>query len=368
MNNIILTGIGVKDWVKGDITHVVRNESGDWTQDLCDYEPQKFKFDTNECAQLSSINSVETQCNYLKRTKQFSDEAIKWFEDNGYFDENGRFDFSERFTAILAGCSINGSSQWWAWQSMSKYGLLPWKDLHYTMEESEKFDTQEAMCKDYYNPSAITQAMKDKAIQALKYIDIQYEWLRNGGVDVGDFDGDFKKELQQSPIGVGVPICSNAGWNSGTPGVCSIQIAHHAVMQYNQTDKDYKIIWDHYHPASKTLPPGYTVFLAIKGYVTPTPINIFKHTFYLDVKEGDASNEVSNLQTALIALGYKIPSIQNNSTIKGFYGKETRAAVYAFQLDYVAKQSLWAWFEVIVANRGKYCSSFTRKALNTFFG
>lgn len=366
MNNIILTGIGRKDWVKGDIDHVVRNESGDWTQDLCQYEPQKYKFDLNICAQLSSINSVETQCNYLKRTGQFSTEALKWFSDNGYFDENGRFDFSEQFTAILAGCSINGSSQWWAWQSMATFGLLPWKDLHYTMERSNQFDTQEEMCKDHYSKNNITQAMKDKAVQALKYIKIEYEWLRNVGINQGGFTGDFQKELQQSPIGVGVPICSNPEWNSGAPAVCSLNTAHHAVMCFRQKVSGAKVVWDHYRPEVKVLPVGYTIFLAIKGYVTAAPINKFKHTFYIDMQEGSLSNEVSNLQTALLLLGYQIPSIQAGAA-KGYYGKETKAAVFAFQKDHVANQSIWAWIAVWTG-MGRYCSSLTRAALNTFFG
>ena len=368
MKNEILQGVSRKDWTKGDIVHVVRNELGDWTQDRCNYEPQKWgNWDTNECAQLSSINSVETQCNYLKRTGQFSSEALKWFTDNGYFDENGRFDFSERFTAILAGCSINGSSQWWAWQSMKTFGLLPWKDFHYSVEQAQKFSTQQAMGADYYDEAQITPVMRDKALQALKWINIEYEWLRNQGKNAGDFTGDFLTELKQSPIGLGVPICGS-GWNSTNPPACTLNTAHHAVMCYKLGSK---VIWDHYQPATKELPDDYTVFLAIKGVVTASPINNFKHTFYIDLKYGDGLNdgktfEVAQLQTALMSLGFRIPALEGNDGAKGYFGTQTKSALFEFQKKYVSPVSWTNWLAVWTG-LGRYCYSLTRQALNRIF-
>jgi len=358
--DIILHGIGRKDWTKGSIVPEVRVPSGDWTPYLCNYQQQKYKFDTNECAQLSTINICETQCNYLKATKQFSDEAIKWFTDNGYFDENGRFDFSERFTATLAGCSIYGSSQWWAWQAIDNYGLLPWKDFNYSEEESDKFDNQSAMCDDYYDKTKITQAMKDKAIQVKKYLKFEYEWLINNGKPQDDLVDDLK----HSPIGVGVPVCSYMGWNSTNPPACVLGIAHHAVMLFKQ-ENGANVIWDQYQPAIKALSPGYEVYLATKGVVSPAPINKFKHTFYIDLQVGDQGNEVALLQTALIEAGYDIPAITSGKAVKGYYGVQTQSAVFEFQKKYVAN-SMWSgtivWF-----NKGRYCSALTRAALNKIF-
>ncbi len=369
MKDIIVHGVNRKDWVKGDIDHKIRVPGGDWTPYRCNYEPQKWGgFDTNECAQLSSINSVETQCNYLKEKGEFSEEAIKWFTDNGYFDENGLFDFSERFTAILAECSINGSSQWWAWQSMSDFGLLPWKDLHYTHEQASKFNSQVEMCKDYYNPSIITKEMREKAKQALKWIHIEYEWLRNQGVNQGDFSGNFNIDLEQSPIGLGVPICNTGDWNTGNPGVCSLNTAHHAVMMYKQGSK---VIWDHYNPATKVLPDEYTVFLAIKGVVTASATNKLKHTFYIDLKYGDGlsdgkSFEVAQLQTALMELGFRIPILENSDGSKGYFGFQTKNALFEFQKKYVAPRSWSSWIAVWTG-LGRYCYSLTRAELNKIY-
>jgi hypothetical protein len=136
-------------------------------------------------------------------------------------------------------------------------------------------------------------------------------------------------------------------------------------MLYKIDGDNNKIIWDHYNPATKTLPPGYEVFLAIKGVVTAAPANRFKHTFYLDMQTGSSGPEVAKLQTALMELGYNIPSLTNNPAAKGYYGKETQQAVFEFQQECVAVD-VWAWITVMF-NKGRYCSSLTRTALNKFF-
>lgn len=80
------------------------------------------------------------------------------------------------------------------------------------------------------------------------------------------------------------------------------------------------------------------------------------HLFTQNITIGDSGPEVLSLQNALQKLGFfKV-------TPTGYYGPITKAAVYAFQLKYVAIDTiskLQVWF-----NRGDAVRTLTRSALN----
>lgn len=88
----------------------------------------------------------------------------------------------------------------------------------------------------------------------------------------------------------------------------------------------------------------------------------FRYTFNYDLEYGQISPEVAKLQKALQLVGY----FPESQMVTNFYGPITRNAVFAFQRDYVANQSIRAYLTVW-ANWGKYCSSLTRGALNKMF-
>jgi peptidoglycan hydrolase-like protein with peptidoglycan-binding domain len=56
-------------------------------------------------------------------------------------------------------------------------------------------------------------------------------------------------------------------------------------------------------------------------------------TFPTDLSMGQSGQDVTNLQTVLIAKGFDIPAISNGSIPKGYFGGQTKAAVIRFQLS-----------------------------------
>lgn len=260
--------ISETDYLRGSTSKIEETEvlsSGDWTAYLPISEPQKYQFDTNECSQLSGINSIATQMDFLYPT--LTQEAKDWFSNNGYLDGDNKFSFSERFTGILSGTSISGNSQWAFWKAVSQYGLLPRKDLGYSMSQSQQFKSQESMCLDYYRPSSITDDMKKKAIGIFQWISISYEYVWYN-LSTPCPIKELEDSLKQAPIQIGTPVCP--GWNSINVPVCdSKQIAHSTVAR-NVKDGNIGIL-DHYMPYLKTLGVGYPVYIAVKGVVTIKP-------------------------------------------------------------------------------------------------
>lgn len=257
-----------KDYIRGissNIEPIINVQDGNWTQWLPTNEPQKYKFDTNECTQLSAINICETQMNWLKFEEKFSQEALDWFTENGYFDSNGSFAFSERFAGIMSSTSINGNNIKAFWDTVRKVGLLPRTDLYYTIEQSNKFQTQEDMCKDYYNPAVITQAMKDKALKSLSYINVQYEWISEDTFQTSV--AQIIEALKQAPVHIGVPVCL-PNWNLPNVPFCSSRTPAHCIELYDENSSGFWLIRDHYYPYNKALSKDYYIPQAILGVIS----------------------------------------------------------------------------------------------------
>ena len=268
---LLIPPLAETDYIVGGVTQiepVQRNPSGDWTAYLPTDEPQKYLFDTNECSQLSGINTVETQCNFLLKNNQLSSEAVQWFTSNGYIDSNGNFAFSERFTGTLSGTTINGNSQWAFWQTVSRYGLLPRQDFNYSMAQSQKFSTQQEMCNDYYNINNITDAMKAKALQTAKYISVQYQYVwfnlsQSCPVNL------MTTALQHAPLQIGTEVCPS--WNSGMVYPCGETTPSHATEMVKWNGDKSSTIRDHYAPYDKTLEIGYFYPIVVQGVISSVP-------------------------------------------------------------------------------------------------
>lgn len=94
------------------------------------------------------------------------------------------------------------------------------------------------------------------------------------------------------------------------------------------------------------------------GAIDPMPYLVMpveKYLFFRDMKFGDDSGDVKELQRRLISMGYSIPS-----GATGYYGYQTKAAVFAFQEKYVKL----TWYETYILG-GMRCGKKTRDALNS---
>lgn len=252
------------------VTYEEVNPSGDWSGYLPTREPQKYKFDTNECSTISATKCLEIQFNFFLKTGKFGAEFVQWLTNNGYIDENGNINFSERFSGIMAGTSINGNSQSYVWESIRKAGLLPQRDLGYSPEQSQKFLTQYDMGEDYYDPNAVTDVMRAKAKLIFRYITIQYEWVWANAAASCPKDL-IRAALKQAPVQVGTPACPD--WNTGSVHPCGDTAAEHATTIYNEQSDDTLNDFDHYNPYLKTLSPDYFIPYAIKPVVTVNTVS-----------------------------------------------------------------------------------------------
>lgn len=270
------------DYIRGLSTGIVPQVNiadGNWSQFLQKNEPQKFAWESNGCTTFSCLHCITTQLNWFKATGKMSGQALKWFTDNGYLDENGLFNLSERFTGALAGTSINGNTLYANWDSVRKNGILPQKDFDYTMEMSNRFSSQDAMCKDMWDKGQITQAMKDKALKSLSFIKISWEWVSQ---NVSKTEvSELEEALKQAPVQIGVPV-EVPGWNNVNVLPVTRRNPDHAIELYDELGGSW-YIFDDYNPWRKILDKAYFIPQAILGVVTLIPQDPFQDPAWQDV-------------------------------------------------------------------------------------
>ena len=253
--------------IRGTLEYNILNPNKDWLPFVSDGNPQKYAFDTDCCMTLSACNILETQLNFLKAQGLIPQGHLKFFTDNGYIS-NGQFQLSERFSAILNGTSINGNGFQNVWQGFRKNGILPRSMLNYTYEQSTKFLTQERMCGDYYDQNVITPDMKKLALESLKYLFFQWEFVVNDELNRPSATdiSQINMALKQAPLHIAIPACPT--WNSGNVMACGIKTPQHGVMLCGiKGDKSYEI-FDQYAPYVKTLSADYPIPYCCKGTVT----------------------------------------------------------------------------------------------------
>lgn len=263
-----------KDYVKGlasPIPYVIRVPSGGWAPYYSSLVEQRYgAWDTDCCWDYSGAAIVEAQLNYLKREGQMTPETITWFQTNGYIDTSGNFKISRRYSAILSGVEDTGNDPWNFCVITDNNGILPLSDLDYTTEQAALMTTQEAFDADYFNPDAITPAMRQKALKARTMINFQYEYLNRLATPAVPRQ-DLNAALLQSPQLVSIPVPQPESlWN--TPIVAAQQgntlLRHCVGIVGTNADLTYPI-HDNYNPEWKALSADYYIGEAINIVITP---------------------------------------------------------------------------------------------------
>lgn len=253
------------DYIAGQNSPIVFKAavtSGDWTDHIDFFEKQKLSFETDACVFFAGQESFDAQMNDQIENGQIPQWLIDQFTTLGYMDPNSldgkpRFHSSPRFLHVLANTRFNGASLPTVWDTMRKYGILPWKDM--------PFD--ELMGPDQYF-AEIAQEYLDKAKQFLALIggknSIQYHWVVNGGANN---IAAMKAALPQAPLCLGAPVCEP--WDQEQPPTCSLTNPQHSTMVYkiDQFVEDF----DHYIPFLKRLAFDYPIPYALQGILTVTP-------------------------------------------------------------------------------------------------
>jgi hypothetical protein len=311
-----------EDWVLGGESGVVlktRIESGDWSDYLPSEERQYTKkTDTLACTNFSWLNSVETQVNFLVRTKQIEGEKLEALEEMGFFDADYKFNCSDRFLAKISGTGTNGNYMVNSPDAVRKgkdakgLGLLPEKDWP-TMPEMS--------WEEFY--AEIPQELMEKAKKVLEILDFKYQWIPLERVP---------EALKTAPVTIAAPCCP--GWYEAEVKTCPSRTAQHCTMIYGTVPSGYRD-FDHYQIFKKVLAKDYPILAIMQTVVTPVVVPEEpmkpKHVFLHNMQEPYFGEEVRALQQALKYYGF----FKLEPT--GYYGPRTKEAVSAFQLAYKEK-------------------------------
>lgn len=252
----------------------VRVPDGNWLPYIEYYERQLLNTgDTNGCViftwQEDVDAQIDVQMEWLIQNGKVPQSLIDQFTEWGYMDSNSKdgkphFHSSPRFLQILTGNGLNGNNLVDAPNAARTYGILPYTDLPVDPSMTPE---------EYVNPSAITQAMYDKAKQFLVAIGgknaIQYQWITDGGTDIGA----MKEALPAAPLALGINVGSN--WNTVTPPAPAPSAGGqpgHSVLNYMIDGAQGSWIYDHYLPNPKDLVAGYPIWYSLQTIITITPL------------------------------------------------------------------------------------------------
>lgn len=255
------TGLIIKeqkeDFIAGALPY--KNVCDDWTPYLPTDEKQHgVYFDTMACVSFSALNLVETQINCLIANKTLRGTDLSELTTLGFI-VNGKFEASDRFTAKMSGTTRRGNYLQKVWESIRHDGLLPEKDWGYPRtQRTPVFDWD-----DYYKE--ISEDLKYKAKQILRYFDFSYEWTVNGKITEYSNNEieELRRQLKHAPLQLGAPICPTI---NGIKEPCGKTKSSHATMIYKVDD----IIrnFDHYDPIRKKLSLKYIMPYILKGVAT----------------------------------------------------------------------------------------------------
>lgn len=285
-----------KDFLLGSATSIiVERRINDWSIYLPALESQRNKItDFLDCVTISMIHSIEMQLNYLLATNQLSDEALYFFNNNGYIN-NGFFELSVRFNATLNGTDkTKGQYLNVASDCLRRDGFIPMSD--WPVLDDTTWDG-------FY--SMIPVGLFSKAKKALWFVDIKYQWINKE---------NFRSSLLTSPIQVATAICS--GWDSGnTVQKCSGQPLQHSTLIYGIDEVDRWLDLDHYSPYLQKLYLDYEFPLNMQYIVTPKPLTL---------RNGMHGSNVLQLQKDLNKLGFILKEDSD-------FGNKTQTQVISFQ-------------------------------------
>ena len=267
----------------------------DWSIYLPANETQRSsKEDFLICATMSALHSIECQLNYLLSEKQFSDEALFFFHNNGYI-QDGSFCLSDRFNAQLNGTEkLKGNYLNKVGDFIRQHGILP--GIDWPIREDMSWV-------EFY--SDIPIGLFSKARKALWFLDIKYQWINKT---------DLAQGLNLAPVQIATAICP--GWNGGKlVEKCSSQTIQHATVIYGYDEQGNWLNLDHYQPYRQKLAPDYEFPLNMQYIVTAKP---------LCLRKGMYGSNVLQLQKDLNKLGFNLKEDSD-------YGLKTETAVKNIQ-------------------------------------
>lgn len=233
----------------------------DWTKHIWfTNERQKLNgFETDGCEFFSAQQSFDAQMDVLLASAPQT--VIDRLTSMGFMDMGTdgtpHFHSSARFMEVMSGVGTKGASSTQVYNTIEKYGILPWTDLPFdaTITPAEYF-------------AAVPQILQVKALQFVELLGgknaIKYNWIiDNGTKDIGK----IAAALPSAPVCLGIAV--TAFWNQPIPGdPIPGDPPAHEVMCYDIQGNNLLIL-DHYEPPLKTLDIGYPVHFASQIIVLP---------------------------------------------------------------------------------------------------
>lgn len=270
--------------------------------------------DFTDCASRSPVNHYEALFSY-HYAHDMKPENKKWLEDQGYV-LNGKVTFSDRYIAVLSGTTRQGNSLKAPLEAIRTQGLIPKKLL--PKEDWMQWE-------DYYDPSKITQSLKDLGQEFRRRFVLNYEQVNK--VDIATL-------LKYEMIGV-----AGYAWNTPVNGVYQAvpgTVFNHAFLLFNLPAYQ---AYDNYYDFNadgtqilndftKNLAPDYIFYdYGYRAYVGKENVVAGPaHIFLKNLALGVTDPEVVFLQQSLVSLDYDIPH-----GITNYYGRETKEALVQFQ-------------------------------------
>ncbi len=253
-----------------------------------------------------------------------------------------------------------GSSIFNAFKVGKNIGFLPAEYWTYTTEADLSLPYSEYIKK--------LQAISDSEIERLKELCV---CKLAGYAQVPTDPQSLAKAILDSKAGI---ICryevysswwqSRSGINSWSPldidplSIYGNYASGHAITMsyfdfssYNILANTWGKIWDKRGNAGVAYPPTEAWIPYYDVVPTPPPTQFI---FTKDMKYGETSEDVKQLQLRLIKLGYNIPA-----GATAYYGSQTKMAVFQYQLD-----KLQLSFMEKYIYKGYYCGQKTRDSLN----
>lgn len=218
-------------------------------------------FDDDGCAcYLGNKVSLDSQIDFLLQSAPqslVSELTILGFMDSNSLDGKPHFHSSPQFTECMTGNGQKGNSMPEVFDTIRRYGALPWLDLPFT----EAMTPQE-----YFTPPTTSQLAK--AAQFLALVGgknfLQYHWVENGGTKNVE---KWQSLMLQAPLGFGIAVDEN-GWNQVIPiDPPATQAVQHAVGCYQIVSPNCSVS-DNYSPYNKELDARYPIPYCIQAVVT----------------------------------------------------------------------------------------------------
>lgn len=319
----------VKLFEVGDVPTIIAPL--DWRPFIGSPRNQKFgNWDTQACMTFSALDTFKTYANWLLSTNQISPEKVALLQANGFIITNaGNFSLpleislSDRFLAKMDGTTQQGNDFDNVWNALAQYGCVPEADWTYTNEQALSFKAYQDFWNDYYQ--TIPEVLIAKAKIFLSVFSVHFQFIVIQGTTVNPLSS-VQNSLSKTPVQVAIPVCPP--WNtadvlepcgSSQPQhgveIVAVDTAIHFQDQYAPFLKQFDLKYD--------IP--YAVVPVIQLVPNPAAPTNFTHVFTQTLVYGQTSAEINALQQALAFLGFF------HMTPTGFYGENTRLAVFAWQ-------------------------------------